>query len=43
MTCAATGARPQCDLDLGIDTVATIYAAYLSDEKAGAEVEIPRL
>lgn len=43
MTCAATGGHPQCDLDLGIDTVATIYAAYVSDERGGAEVEVPQL
>jgi predicted dehydrogenase len=43
MTCAATGGRPQCDLDLGVDTVATIYAAYVSDEQHGAEVEVPQL
>jgi len=43
MTCAATGGHPQCDLDLGIDTVATIYAAYVSDERDGAEVEVPHV
>ena len=43
LTCAATGARPQCDLDLGLDTVATIYAAYLSDEQKGGEVDVPRI
>lgn len=43
VTCAATGARPQSDLDLALDTTATIYAAYLSDEMHGAEVAVPRL
>ena len=43
ITCAATGARPQSDLDLALDTTATIYAAYLSDENKGVETEIPQL
>ena len=43
ITCAVTGARPQSDLDLALDTTATIYAAYLSDENKGVEVEIPQL
>ena len=43
MTCAATGSRPQAGLELALDTIATIYAAYLSDEKKGKEVEVPLL
>ena len=43
ITCAATGTQPQSDLDLALDTTAAIYAAYLSDEKKGAETEIPQL
>ena len=43
ITCAATGARPQSDLDLALDTTATIYAAYVSDENKGTETEIPQL
>ncbi|MCG3149211.1 MAG: Inositol 2-dehydrogenase/D-chiro-inositol 3-dehydrogenase [Verrucomicrobiae bacterium] len=43
ITCAVTGTRPQSDLELALDTTATIYAAYLSDERKGAEVEIPQL
>jgi len=43
VTCAAAGTQPQADLDLALDTTATIYAAYLSDERKGAEVEIPHL
>jgi hypothetical protein len=42
-TCAAAGRQPQSDLPLALDTTATIYAAYLSDEKRGVETEIPRL
>ena len=34
---------PQSDLELALDTTATIYAAYVSAERRGAEVEIPRL
>jgi predicted dehydrogenase len=43
VTCAATGKRPQSDLDLALDTTAVIYAAYLSDEHRGVEVAVPRL
>ena len=41
VTSVARGARPQADLSLALDTTSTIYAAYLSDERCGAEVEIP--
>ena len=41
--CVAAGRPPASDLDLALDTVATIYAAYLSDENRGREQEIPRL
>ena len=43
ITCAVTGAQPQSDLELALDTTATIYAAYLSDERKGVEIEIPQL
>ena len=43
VTCAAGGGKPQSDLDLALDTTATIYAAYLSDENRGAEVAVPRM
>jgi len=42
-TCAATGKRPQSDLDLALDTTAVIYAAYLSDEHRGVEEAVPLL
>ncbi len=41
VTCALNGDTPQSDLPLALDTTATIYAAYLSAERGGAEVEIP--
>ena len=41
--CAAEGGRPQGDLDLALDSMALIYAAYLSAEQEGAQVEIPRI
>ncbi|MHB9106245.1 MAG: Gfo/Idh/MocA family protein [Armatimonadota bacterium] len=41
--CAATGRQPQSDLPLAIDCTAAIYAAYLSAERKGAEVEIPQV
>jgi predicted dehydrogenase len=40
MTCAAEGREPICNLDLAIDTMLVIYAAYLSDERDGAAVEV---
>lgn len=43
VTCALTGKAPQSDLDLALDVTATIYAAYLSDEKAGAEEPVTQL
>jgi predicted dehydrogenase len=43
ITCAAGGGQPQSDLELALDTTATIYAAYVSDEQKGTEVEVPRL
>ncbi len=43
MLCAATGKAPQSDLELALDTIATIYTAYVSDERKGREVEIPTL
>ena len=41
--CAASGRQPQSGLELALDTTAAIYAAYLSDEMKGAEVEVTRL
>jgi len=41
--CAVTGRQPQSDLALALDTTATIYAAYVSAERTGAEVPVPRL
>jgi predicted dehydrogenase len=42
-TAAAGGGHAQSGLELALDTTTAIYAAYLSDEKNGAEVEIPLL
>lgn len=41
--CAATGRQPQSGLALALDTTLTIYAAYVSAERHGAEVEVPLL
>lgn len=35
------GRKPQSDLDLALDTTAAIYAAYVSQERHGAEVAVP--
>ena len=35
--------KPQSDLELALDVTAATYAAYVSDEKKGAEVEVPLL
>ena len=43
ITAAVSGAEPQSGLELAVDTIATIYAAYLSDENGGREEKIPRL
>ena len=43
LSCIAGASAPQSGLDLALDTVATIYAAYLSDENRGAEQAIPLL
>ncbi|MBI5381215.1 MAG: Gfo/Idh/MocA family oxidoreductase [Opitutae bacterium] len=40
---AASGRAPQSGLDLALDTTAAVYAAYLSDERRGAEVPVPQL
>lgn len=36
------GKPPESDLDLAIDTTLTIYAAYVSADDRGREVEVPR-
>ena len=43
LACAAEGRTPESDLDLALDTTAVIYAAYLSAERLGAAVDVPRL
>lgn len=42
MKSIAAGRQPQSDLGLAMDVVNTIYSAYLSAERRGAEVEIDR-
>ncbi|MFN7925168.1 MAG: hypothetical protein U0Q16_34040 [Bryobacteraceae bacterium] len=37
------GKQPECDLDLAIDITLTIYAGYVSADRKGAEVEVPRI
>jgi predicted dehydrogenase len=41
MECIANDREPLSGLDLARDTIATIYAGYLSAERGGAEVKIP--
>jgi predicted dehydrogenase len=41
MTAIAEGRTPQSDLDLACDTIAAIYAGYLSDERKGQETAVP--
>ena len=43
VACAAAGGQPQSGLELALDTTAALYAAYLSDERKGAEVAVPRI
>jgi predicted dehydrogenase len=39
--CCVSGRRPQSDAELAHDTVATLYAGYVSAERAGAEMPVP--
>ncbi len=39
--CCAHGRRPQSDAEIARDTVATLYAGYLSAEGKGQEVAVP--
>jgi predicted dehydrogenase len=41
MEAIATGGEPKSGMRIASDTVAVLYAAYLSAERKGAEVEIP--
>jgi predicted dehydrogenase len=41
VACCADGRRPQAGALLAHDTVATLYAGYVSAERGGAEVTIP--
>jgi predicted dehydrogenase len=43
MTAVAEDRPPEAELDLACDTIAAIYAAYLSDERKGQEVDVPRV
>jgi predicted dehydrogenase len=41
MECCASGRRPQSGALIAHDTVATLYAGYVSAERKGAEVAVP--
>ncbi len=41
LECCAEGRRPQSDADIARDTVATLYAGYVSAERHGQEVPVP--
>jgi len=43
LQCALDGRQPESDLPLALDTITTIYAAYLSNERRGAETDVPLL
>ncbi len=42
MECVEHGRAPLCGSELGHDTVAVLYSAYLSAERHGAEVPLPQ-
>ena len=42
MECIYHGREPLSGMELARDTIAAIYAGYLSAERGGAEVSIPR-
>ncbi len=39
--CRVSGRRPQSDVEMAHDTVATLYAGYVSAESNGEEVSVP--
>jgi predicted dehydrogenase len=41
LECCATGRRPQSDAVIAHDTVATLYAGYLSAERGGQQAPVP--
>ena len=41
LECCASGRRPQADAVVAHDTVATLYAGYLSAERGGADTPVP--
>jgi predicted dehydrogenase len=41
MECCVSGRRPQSDADVARDTVASLYAGYLSAERKGEDVPVP--
>jgi predicted dehydrogenase len=41
--CCATGRRPQSGAVVAHDTVAAMYAGYVSAERGGQEVAVPRV
>ena len=41
MECCVSGQRPQSDAEVAHDTVATLYAGYVSAERTGQEVRVP--
>ena len=41
MECCVSGRRPQSDAELAHDTVATLYAGYVSAERRGEDVPVP--
>lgn len=43
MECMASCSKPQSGVDLALDVTAVAYAAYLSDERKGQQVEVPLL
>jgi predicted dehydrogenase len=42
MECIYSNKEPKCGLSLAADTVAVMYAAYLSDEQKGTEIAVPK-
>ncbi|MEQ8765061.1 MAG: Gfo/Idh/MocA family oxidoreductase [Planctomycetota bacterium] len=43
LTAFQNGETPESDLPLGVDTVAVMYAGYVSIERRGQEVDVPNL
>jgi hypothetical protein len=43
MQCFTEGRKPRVDAETAADVILTVYSAYLSAERQGAEIKIPQI